>query len=110
STQRAVTTRANAAPNAVSIGLACWIWLAGATGSAVLAWLAGADARVVAGAAALAVSPALTGFILLPRLGERVTDAGFIAVWLVAATGLAAGAGGAASPLAAAFAIPPAVA
>lgn len=110
STQRAVTTPANAALNAVSVGLACWFWLAGATACALLAWLAGADARLTAGAAALAVSPSLAGFILMPRLGSRIADAGLIAVWIVAATGLAAGTGGAASPLAAAFAIPPALA
>jgi signal transduction histidine kinase len=64
----------------------------------------------VAGALALAASPAFAGFLLLPRLGERWADAGFIAVWALMATGLAAGAGGAASPLSASFATLPAVA
>jgi signal transduction histidine kinase len=88
---------------------ACWFWLAGAAASAVLAWLGGAELRLVAGAAALAMAPSLTGFILLPRLGERWADAGLTAVWLVTAAGLAAGTGGAGSPLAAAFAVAPAM-
>ncbi len=56
------------------------------------------------------MAPSLTGFILLPHLGGRAADMGFLLVWLVTATGLAAGSGGAASPLAAAFLIAPALA
>jgi signal transduction histidine kinase len=72
--------------------------------------LNGGEPRFVASAAALAIAPSLTGFILLPRLGRRWGDAGLVLVWLVTATGLTAGTGGAASPLAAAFAIAPAMA
>jgi signal transduction histidine kinase len=47
-------------------------------------------------------APTLAGFILTPWLHKRRwADLGFIAVWIVAAAGLIAGAGGAASPLAA---------
>lgn len=58
---------------------------------------------------ALAVVPALAGFILLPRLDEKWAAAGLIAVWLLAATGLAAVSGGAWSPLVTALAIAPAL-
>jgi signal transduction histidine kinase len=90
--------------------LACWFWLIAVAGTGVLAWLNGAERSAVAGAAALAMAPALAGFILVPRLGQVWTDAGWLVVWLVAAVGLAAGAGGALSPLAALFIIPPALA
>ncbi len=64
----------------------------------------------MAAAAALAIAPALAGFILLPRLGRGRVDAGLLAVWLLAAVGLAAGTGGATSPISVAFAIVPALA
>jgi signal transduction histidine kinase len=50
------------------------------------------------------------GFILLPRLGQQWTDAGWLAVWLTTLTGLVAGTGGASSPLAAGLLIVPAMA
>ncbi len=110
STQQAVTRRLKAAPELTWLALAFWFWLAAAAGLAVAAWLNGAEREAVAAAAALAIAPALAGFILLPRLGRGRADAGLLAVWLLAAVGLAAGTGGAASPVAVAFAIVPALA
>jgi signal transduction histidine kinase len=78
--------------------------------AAVLASANGAGREAVAGVAALALSPALAGFVLLPRLGRPVVDAGLLAVWLLAGTGLVAGSGGAGSPLVAALAVAPALA
>lgn len=110
STQLAVTDAAKAAPSAVRMALACWLWLAAIVVVSALACLNGGEVRVVAGAAALAFAPALTGFMLAPRLGWALTDAAFVSVWLITGVGLAAGSGGALSPLAAALAIPPALA
>ena len=110
STQSTVTTAAKAAPSGVLLLLACWFWLAGVFAVAVLALAFGADLRLLAGATSLALAPSLTGFILSPRFGRRTADAAFVLVWLIAATGLAAGSGGAASPLAAALLIAPAAA
>ncbi|MGD9815028.1 MAG: sensor histidine kinase [Hyphomonadaceae bacterium] len=90
--------------------LACWFWLIAIAGTAALAWAGGADVRGVAAMAALAIAPALTGFILSPHVHRRWIAAGFIAVWIVAAAGLVAGTGGASSPLAAMFAVAPALA
>jgi signal transduction histidine kinase len=92
------------------LALAFWFWLAAAAGLAIVAWVNGADRGELARAAALATAPALAGFILLPRLGQRRVDAGLIAAWLLAVTGLVAGTGGASSPLAAGLAIAPALA
>jgi signal transduction histidine kinase len=89
--------------------LALWFWLAGVLAAALLAYLGGAELRSLSAATALAIAPSLTGFTLLPRLGQRWVAAGFVAVWIVTAVGLTAGTGGAGSPLAAAFAIGPAM-
>jgi cell cycle sensor histidine kinase DivJ len=58
----------------------------------------------------LALAPSLTGFVLLPQLGRRIADAGLILACLIAAAGLAAASGGAASPMATALLIGPALA
>jgi len=76
----------------------------------VLAWLNGGERSAIAGASALAMGPALAGFLLLPRLGQKTVDIGWLAAWLLAAIGLVAGSGGALSPLATLFAVPPALA
>jgi signal transduction histidine kinase len=76
----------------------------------VLAWLNGGERSAVAGASALAMAPALAGFILVPQLGRKAIDLGMLTAWLVASIGLVAGSGGALSPLAALFAVPPALA
>lgn len=110
STQRAVTPRAKAAPSAFALTLAFWLWLLGVAAAWLLATFSGAERSAAAGASALAMAPALAGFILIPRLGQKAVDVGLLAVWLLAAIGLAAGTGGALSPLAAMFAVPPALA
>src|SRR6185503_3338336 len=99
---------AKAAPAMRTAALACWFWLLGAVAAGFLAWSIGTDLRSAAGATALAAAPALTGFILMPRLGRFWTDVGFLAVWVLMAAGLAAGSGGASSPLAASSIVAPA--
>ncbi|HYD71900.1 MAG TPA: hypothetical protein VEF55_02085, partial [Candidatus Binatia bacterium] len=76
----------------------------------LLAWLNGGERSAVAGASALAMAPALAGFILVPQLGRKAVDLGWLSAWVLAAIGLAAGSGGALSPLAVLFAVPPALA
>lgn len=58
-------------------------------------------------ATALAAAPAAAGFLLLPKIKDGWAPAGLFAAWLIAAVGLAAGAGGANSPLVALFAVAP---
>lgn len=82
----------------------------GGIGAGVLSWLGGAEISPIAGATALAVAPAVAGFLLLPRCGQDGVAAGLAGVWLLAAVGLSAGAGAAWSPLAVMFVIPPALA
>jgi signal transduction histidine kinase len=110
STQHAANSLANTAPRAVRLALVCWFWLAGVVSASFLAIANGGEQGRIAVAAALALAPAFTGFILLPRLGQRFADAGWLAVWLTSLTGLVAGTGGAASPLAAGLLITPAMA
>jgi len=76
----------------------------------VLAWLNGGERSAVAGASALAMGPALAGFILAPQLGRKAVDLGWLTAWVFAAVGLVAGSGGALSPLASLFVVPPALA
>lgn len=110
STQQAVTRGAKAASSAVALALAAWIWTIGVVLSALAAVFFGGEVRDIAAATALALAPALTGFILLPWIGWRWAASALIAVWLVSAAGLAAGTGGASSPLTAALLIAPALA
>jgi signal transduction histidine kinase len=84
--------------------------MAAVAGAGLSAWLNGGERSAVAGASALALAPALAGFILVPRLGRKWVDVGFLASWLLAAIGLVTGSGGALSPLATLFAVPPALA
>ena len=56
------------------------------------------------------MAPALAGFILVPQLGRKAVDLGLLASWVIAGVGLVAGSGGALSPLATLFAVPPALA
>jgi signal transduction histidine kinase len=109
STQHAANSRANAAPRAVGLLLACWFWLIGAVFVGLLAAANGAERNATAAATALALAPSLVGFTLFPRLGHRLADLGWLAVWLTALTGLVAGTGGASSPLAAGLLIVPAL-
>ncbi len=110
STQQAVTPGAKAVAASARLARALWIWVAGVTVAAFGAALAGADAASVAGGLALAVSPALASFILLPDAGSRWGAAGMLAAWLAAATGLAAGGGGWASPMVLVLAVVPGLA
>lgn len=90
--------------------LALWFWLLAVAGAGVLAWLNGAERSAVAAASALGMAPALAGFILVPQLGRKAVDIGLLASWVIASIGLVAGSGGALSPLAALFAVHPALA
>jgi signal transduction histidine kinase len=90
--------------------LACWFWLAGVLLASLLAGANGGERSFLASAAALAMAPALTGFILAPRLGQKWAALGWLAIWLTSLTGLVAGTGGASSPLAAGLLIVPAMA
>lgn len=110
STQHAANSPANAAPRAVALGMACWFWLIGVVSAAFLALANNVDRSATAFAAALAIAPALTGFTLLLHFGRKWADAGWLAIWLTALTGLVAGTGGAGSPLAAGLLIVPAMA
>lgn len=115
STQHAVSPTPNAAakaaPYAKRLALGLWAWTAVIVVIGLLAWRNGGEASAVAAAGALALAPAFTGFGLLPWLCRaKWADAGLISVWIVTAAGLVAGGGGAASPLASAFIIAPALA
>jgi signal transduction histidine kinase len=110
STQTAVTTPAKAAPRVVLLAWACWLWLAGVSGTAALAFFNGAEPRSLAWAAALAIAPAFTSFMLLPRLGGKWAALSLLLVWLLSTIGLIAGTGGAASPLTAMLLVAPALA
>jgi signal transduction histidine kinase len=90
--------------------MALWLWLASVAICGLLAWLNGGERSAVAGASALAMAPALAGFILVPQLGRKAVDLGFLTAWVLAGIGLVAGSGGAFSPLAVLFAVPPALA
>ena len=109
STQQPVRRAAFAAPNAVTLALAFCIWLVSVILIGLLAYVFGADAATLGGAVALALAPALAGLILLPMLNGAFATFALIATWLLAATGLVAGGGGAFSPMVALFAIAPAL-
>lgn len=110
STQHAANSPPIAAPNTAGLMLAFWIWLISAVFVGFLSLANGAERSAIAAATALAIAPSLAGFTLFLRLGRRTADAGLLGVWLTALTGLVAGTGGAASPLAAGLLIVPALA
>lgn len=110
STQLAVTPGAKAAPMAVNLAWAGWIWAAGVVVAAYAGVSGGGERQVVAVAAALALAPALAVFILLPWVGRRWGALSVVLAWLLAALGLVAGTGGWGSPLAAAMLLPIAMA
>jgi signal transduction histidine kinase len=110
STQQAVTRGANTAPSAVALAWAAWIWVVGVVAASVGAVFWGGERSDVAAAAALALTPGLIGFILLPWIGRRWAALGLVLAWLVATAGLVAGTGGWSSPLAASLLIAPALA
>jgi signal transduction histidine kinase len=106
STQHAVTQSATATQ---ALGWAFAAWQAAVVLAGLAAWVAGANLDAVAGASALALAPGLAGLALLPRLGEKLARTILLTVWLSAPGALIAGAGGAASPMAACLAIAPAL-
>jgi len=91
---------------AATLAWAGWIWAAGVVAAAVAGVAGGGERADVAAASALALAPALFGFILLPWSGLRWGALGLVLVWLVAISGLVAGTGGWGSPLVAALLIP----
>ncbi|MEZ5960201.1 MAG: HAMP domain-containing sensor histidine kinase [Hyphomonadaceae bacterium] len=91
---------------AATLAWAGWIWAAGVVAAAIAGVAGGGERADVAAAAALALAPALFGFILLPWSGLRWGALGLVLVWLVAISGLVAGTGGWGSPLVAALLIP----
>ncbi|MBL8545615.1 MAG: HAMP domain-containing histidine kinase [Hyphomonadaceae bacterium] len=95
---------------AVALAWAGWIWAAGVVVAAFIGVFSGGERQDVAAASALALAPALIGFILLPLIGLRWGALALILAWIVALTGLVAGTGGWGSPLAAGLLIPVALA
>ncbi len=91
---------------AATLSWAGWIWAAGIVAATLCAVFGRGEAQDVAAAAALALAPALIGFILLPWTGLRWAALGLVLAWLVAVSGLVAGTGGWGSPLAVALLIP----
>jgi signal transduction histidine kinase len=85
-----------------------WVFASAAAGG--IACIAGGEPSVLGEATALAIAPALSGLILAPWLDRRGPVFVLLAAWLLAAMGLLAGSGGALSPLAAMFALPPVMA
>jgi signal transduction histidine kinase len=92
------------------LALAGWFWLVGVAGASFLGVSGGGTPGAVAAAAALALAPGLIGFILLPWTRTRWGAFALVAAWLIGATGLTAGTGGAESALAASLLIAPAMA
>ncbi|ANP44904.1 sensor histidine kinase [Candidatus Viadribacter manganicus] len=95
---------------AATLSWAGWIWAAGIVVAAAGAVFGGGEQRDVAAAAALALAPALVGFVLLPWTGLRWAALGLVLVWLVTVLGLVAGTGGWGSPVAAGLLVPVALA
>lgn len=93
-----------------ALAWALWAWLGAITLFGVLAWALGAPPSAAAGAVALALVPALLGFAVLPHLEAPWARWLLVGAWLASAFGLTAGSGGSASPLAALFAVAPALA
>jgi signal transduction histidine kinase len=96
-------------PAAAPLAWAFVAWQLTTLCAGVVAWLCGARADAAAGASALAMAPGFAGLALLPRLGEKSPQLILLTVWLSALGFLIAGAGGAASPLAACLIVPPAL-
>lgn len=89
---------------------ASWAWLIGTATAVFLGLATGAEREPLGWAGALAVAPSMAGFLLTPRLRSRWALAGCLAAWGLSATGLVAGSGGFASPLASTLLIGPALA
>jgi signal transduction histidine kinase len=96
--------------NPLRVGLTLAAWMAATALASVCAWLAGADARRLAEAAVVSLSPAVTGFILLGRFNEAWARIYFVSAWALSAAMLAALSGGPASAASTLFIIAPAFA
>lgn len=110
STKSAVTIPAKAAPRPFGLALALWGWAIGVAFVGTISALNGAKIGPLAAGSALALAPAFSGFMLLPRLGSRWGALSILCVWLLTAIGLVAGTGGASSPLTVVFLVAPALA
>ena len=97
-------------PSAISLLIAFWLWLLGGIAAGLLSWASGAEISPVAAVTALTAAPAVAGFFLFPRLDQRRVCVGLLGVWLLAGIGLAAGTGGAGSPLVVVFLVAPVLA
>lgn len=93
-----------------SLEFTLWAWMGVALAASFAAWAAGGEAKRILEALVVALSPALTGFILVGRLREPWARGYLAFAWIAAATMLAASSGGVSSPLAAAFILAPAYA
>jgi signal transduction histidine kinase len=100
----------NLMDNPLRVGLTLAAWMAATALASVCAWLAGADARRLAEAAVVSLSPAVTGFILLGRFNEAWARIYFVSAWALSAAMLAASSGGPASATSTLFIIAPAFA
>ena len=105
STQDAVTSARNAAPEAVRAAVAAWIWLSASVVLALIAWVNGLQPNLAAAFFAIAASPALAIFLLLPTLNADWAVVLALGVWLASVTVLVAVTGGAASLLTAGFVV-----
>jgi signal transduction histidine kinase len=92
------------------LALTLWLWMAASALICVAAWRFGAAADRIAALAAVALTPSVTGFILLPRFMRAWARFYFLGAWVLAAAMLTALGGGAASPMAAVFILAPAYA
>jgi signal transduction histidine kinase len=101
---------ARSEPPRLSLLVAFWLWLLGGIAAGLLSWASGAEISPVAVATALAAAPAVAGFLFFPRLDQRRVCVGLLGVWLLAGIGLAAGTGGAGSPLVVVFLVAPVLA
>src|SRR5689334_17851055 len=105
STQDAVTSAPKAARDAVRMAFAAWVWLSISVVLALIAWVNGLQPHLAAALFAIAASPALPIFLLLPALNADWAAAAVLGVWLVSVTVLVAVTGGAGSLLTAAFVV-----
>jgi nitrogen-specific signal transduction histidine kinase len=95
-------------PMALAAGL--WAWLGLGLVLAVMAWVGGQPRVIGALALGLAAAPALAMFLMMPAWGRPWAAEAASIIWTAFAASAAAATGGAASPLAAAFLIGPALA
>lgn len=105
STQDAVTSLRKAAPETVRTAFAAWIWLSTSVVLALIAWVNGLQPSLAAALFAIAATPSLAIFLLLPALNADWGAAVVLSVWLASVIVLVAVTGGAASILTAGFVV-----